>query len=135
MAAKNNLADFKRRLNQLPKSVAKELKAAIEKDADEWVKWSRRFVPKDPPDGTPLHDSIRRYETETGGQVVTAGGKTTTKPSAGGPYDYALAQEFGTQKAPGQPFYYPAYRLLKKKFRNRRRRALSKAVKEFNNGE
>ncbi|NTA79620.1 hypothetical protein G6L13_03870 [Agrobacterium tumefaciens] len=133
--AKNGLAEFKRRLRKLPKSVVTEVNKAIAKDADEWVALSKRYVPKDPEDGTPLHDSIRHYETETGGQVVRAGGETTTRPSAGGKYDYALAAEFGTQMHQAQPFYYPAYRSLKKKFQNRRRRALSKAVKDFNDGK
>lgn len=133
--AKGGLADFKRRLRKFPKSVVKGVNAAIAKDAAEWVSLSRRFVPKDPVDGTPLHDSIRHYETETGGQVVRAGGATTTKPSEGGPYDYALAAEFGNSQVREQPFYYPAYRLLKKKFRSRRSRALNKAVKDFNDGK
>lgn len=133
--AKNGTAELKRRLRRLPKAVVKGVNAAIAKDADEWVRLSRRFVPKDPVDGTPLHDSIRHYETETGGQVVRAGGETTTKPSAAGPYDYALAAEFGTIRHLKQPFYYPAYRALKKKFQGRRRRALNKAVKEFNDGK
>ncbi|MBB3944760.1 HK97 gp10 family phage protein [Rhizobium skierniewicense] len=129
------MAEFKRRLRRLPKTVLKEVNKAIEKDAQEWVNLSQRFVPKDPEDGTPLHDSIRHHETETGGQVVRAGGATTTRPSAGGKYDYALAAEFGTVKQNAQPFYWPAYRLLKKKFRSRRSRALNKAVKEFNDGK
>jgi len=133
--AKNGMADFKRRLRKLPKTVLKEVNAAIAKDADEWVKLSRHFVPKDPKDGIPLHDSIRSYETETGGQVVRAGGETTTKPSAIGPYDYAKGIEFGTVGMPAQPFYWPAYRSLKKRFYLRRRRALSKAIKAFNDGK
>ncbi|WP_107341493.1 HK97-gp10 family putative phage morphogenesis protein [Agrobacterium pusense] len=133
--AKNGMADFKRRLRKLPKTVLKEVNAAIAKDADEWVNLSRRIAPKDPVDGTPLHDSIRHYETETGGQVVRAGGETTTKPSAGGPYDYAVGQEFGTTSMEKQPFFFPAYRSLKKRFQLRRRRALNKAVKAFNDGK
>jgi HK97 gp10 family phage protein len=132
--AGHNTSDFKRRLQSVPRRIRAEVNAAIAKDATEWVRLSRHLVPQDPKDGTPLHDSIRSYETETGGQVVRAGGETTTKPSAGGPYDYALAQEFGNQEVPAQPFYWPAYRLLKKKFANRRARALRKAIKDANNG-
>lgn len=128
-------ADFRKRLAKLPRTLRKAMREAIEKDADEWVKLSRHLAPQDPEDGTPLHDSIRNYPTETGGQVVMAGGKATTKPSAGGPYDYAVGQEFGNQQSPAQPFYWPAYRSLKKRFRSRRNRALNKAVKEFNDGK
>lgn len=128
-------ADFRKRLAKIPQAIRKQVNAAIEKDAAEWVRLSRAIAPKDPADGTPLHDSIRHHQSETGGQVVMAGGKTTTKPSAGGPFDYAVGQEFGTQQGPAQPFFWPAYRSLKKKFQSRRRRALNSAVKEFNNGK
>ncbi|MBO0140219.1 HK97 gp10 family phage protein [Agrobacterium sp. Ap1] len=134
MARGYDTADFKRRLRKLPKVMRRELSAALEKDADEWVKVSKMLAPRDPEDGTPLADSILRHGTETGGQVVRAGGETTTKPSAGGPFDYAVGQEFGTQNGPRQPFFWPAYRLLRKKFTSRRRRALSKAIKEISDG-
>lgn len=127
-------ADFKKRLMRLPKSIRDQVNAAIAKDAAEWVRLSRAIAPQDPEDGTPLHDSIRSFETDTGGQVVTAGGRTTTKQSAGGPFDYAVGQEFGTSSQDAQPFFWPAYRSFKKKFQSRRRRALNKAVKDFNDG-
>ncbi|WJR67654.1 hypothetical protein QTA58_02495 [Neorhizobium sp. CSC1952] len=132
--ARSDNAEFRRRLARLPKAIRDQVSAAIAKDADEWVRLSRAIAPKDPEDGTPLHDSIRHHETDTGGQVVRAGGEATTKPSAGGPFDYAVGQEFGTVNSPAQPFFWPAYRLLKKKFLSRRRSALNKAVKDFNNG-
>jgi HK97 gp10 family phage protein len=129
-----SIDEFRRRLARVPKAVRREVNTALEKNADEWVKMARRMAPKDPKDGTPLHDSIRHYQSDTGGQIVRAGGETTTKPSAGGPYDYAIGQEFGTQDMPASPFFWPSYRLLKKRFNSRRKRALNKAFKDFNNG-
>lgn len=129
---------FMRRLARVPKMVQIETGKAIKTNADEWVKTSKSMAPRDPKDGTPLHDSIRNYPTETGGQVVRAGGKTTTKPVKDGQsaeYDYALAQEFGTADMPAQPYFWPAYRLLKKRFASRRSRAMNKAIKDFNNGK
>jgi HK97 gp10 family phage protein len=134
LMARSDTAELVRRLARLPKKVTKAVNDAIEKDAQEWVRLSRAIAPKDPEDGTPLHDSIRHHKTQKGGQVVRAGGVTTTKPSAGGPFDYAVGQEFGTTQHPASPFFWPAYRSLKKKFLSRRRRALSKAIKEINNG-
>ncbi len=130
--SKYDNADFRKRLAKIPRAMRRELRLALEKDAAEWVQLARSLAPRDPKDGTPLHDSIRHYPTETGGQIVVAGGKTTTKPSEAGPYDYAVGREFGNSVAPAQPFFWPAYRALKKKFQSRRRRALTKAVKEFN---
>lgn len=128
-------AAFKRRLLALPKKVLKDTNAAIEKNADEWVKTSRSMAPVDPKDGIHLRPSIRHYDSETGGQIVRAGGETTTRTmSDGSTFDYAIGQEFGTVGFNGQPYFWPAYRLLRKKFRGRRARAMSKAIKDFNNG-
>lgn len=127
-------AAFKKRLAKIPRMVRKAMREAIEKDAEEWVKLSQSIAPVDPQDGVFLKPSIRREATETGGQVVRAGGKTTTKQTENGPYDYAVAQEYGTRHMPASPFFWPAYRSLKKRFTSRRRRALNKAVKEWNDG-
>lgn len=130
-------AEFKRRLARLPKSVKKATNQAIEQNADEWVRVSRSMAPTDPVEGVHLKPSIRHHVTETGGQVVRAGGEATTRPVIDGQsatYDYALAQEFGTQSMNANPFFWPAYRLLRKKFVSRRSRAMNKAIKDFNNG-
>jgi len=128
--ANYDTTEFKRRMARVPAKVRDAVNAAIEKDAAEWVALAKQAVPRDPKDGTPLADSIRNYRTSTGGQVVRAGGETTTKDG----YDYALANEFGTQKMSAQPFFWFSYRLIKKRFRPRRSRALNKAIKEINNG-
>jgi hypothetical protein len=38
-------------------------------------------------------------------------------------------EEFGTVKTPAIPFFFPPYRLLRKRFKTRTRTAVSKAVK------
>ncbi|TIX74517.1 MAG: HK97 gp10 family phage protein, partial [Mesorhizobium sp.] len=38
--------------------------------------------------------------------------------------------EYGTSKAEAQPFFWPAFRLLQKRIRNRTKRAVSKAVRD-----
>jgi HK97 gp10 family phage protein len=128
----NGTEAFKRRLAKIPAVVRGAVNAANEKNAAEWVAFARNIAPRDPDDGTPLHDSIRHYTSDTGGQIVRAGGETTTKPvKAGqsGTYDYAVGQEFGTVDMPASPFFWPSYRLLKTKFNSRRRRAMNKAIK------
>jgi HK97 gp10 family phage protein len=130
-------SEFKRRLSKLPAKVKREVNKAIEKDAREWVSLADTLAPKDPTDGTFLAPSIRHYQTETGGQVVQAGAEPTTKAVKNGQspeVDYAVLQEFGTEDMPPSPFFWPAYRLLKKKFKSRRQRALTKAFKEISNG-
>ena len=127
-------SEFKKRLAKLPAVVKTEVNKAIEKDAKEWVALAYVLAPKDPTDGTFLAPSIRHYETDTGGQVVQAGDEPTTKPVIHGQspsVDYAVLQEFGTEDMAPSPFFWPAYRLLKTKFKSRRRRALTKAFKDI----
>ena len=134
MARDASVRDFARRLARVPVSIRAATNKAIAKNAEEWVRVSRATAPKDTEDGTPLHDSIRRHTTESGGQVVRAGGPPTTKPSAGGQVDYAISQEFGTAAMTASPFFWPVYRSFKKRWATRRRSAMNKAFKEFNNG-
>ena len=131
MASKFDASDLASRLAKLPKVVRTNLEKALKSDADEWVRLARAIAPTDPEDGTPLKDSIRSEATPTGGQIVRAGGKTTTKTTPAGTYDYAVGQEFGTQNMPASPFFWTSYRSLRKKFTARRKRALSKAIKEL----
>lgn len=135
MARDNGVRDFARRMAKVPAAIRAGTNKAIATNAAEWVRASRATAPKDPDDGTPLHDSIRHHVTDTGGQVVRAGGPTTTKQSAAGPSDYAIHQEFGVVGQEASPFFWPVYRLFKKKWATRRRSAMNKAFKELNNGQ
>lgn len=134
MARDNGFRDFASRMAKVPGSIRRDTNKAIEINAAEWVRVSRATAPQDPPDGTPLRDSIRNYATETGGQVVRAGGETTTKTGPNGPTDYAIHQEFGTSEHPASPFFWPVYRSFRKRWASRRSRAMNRAFKDFNNG-
>lgn len=135
MAKNYSVEGLRRRAKDLVRAIKAADSQAVAQNAKEWVAASRATAPQDPKDGTPLHDSIRHYETATGGQVVRAGGETTMKDSPAGPYDYALGQEFGTADMPANPFFWPVYRLLKRRFSSRRSRALNKVLKDFSDGE
>ncbi len=63
---------------------------------------------------------------------VKAGGEKTAGADGKGsakPYDYARANEFGTQKMAAQPFFFPVYRARKKEIRGATRKAIKDAVK------
>lgn len=47
---------------------------------------------------------------------------------------YAHLVEYGTKKSEAQPFFWPGYRLLRDRIKNRIRRAAKKAVKDGFNG-
>lgn len=124
-----NSDEFKRRLAKMPAAVRREGEAAIEANAKEWVTMAQRLAPDDPDTpGQTIKASIRHHDSPTGGQIVRAGGETTTREGV----DYAVQQEFGNTRHAAQGFFWPSYRLLKKRFVSRRRRAVNKAIKDFN---
>lgn len=130
MAAKiEGLDRLKRRLARLPAKMKAEVKVSLEQSADELVAMQKRLVPIDQGD---LRDSIRKEEGRHELSVtVTAGGPATTRRVRKGAdvsYDYALGQEFGTTDMPAQPFFFPAYRALRRRIRGRTSRAVRKAV-------
>lgn len=130
MAKNWSTDEFRRALRRVAPAVAKRGHEAIDKNAKEFVEMAKRLAPVDPEGGSFLRDSIREHDTDTGGKIVRAGGSTTTRQSESGPYDYARAQEFGREDMQPSPYFWPAYRLLKKKFVSRRRRAVNQAIKD-----
>ncbi len=62
---------------------------------------------------------------------VVAGGVLTTRPSVSSkPYDYARADEFGTVHMHAQPFFFPTYRLMKKRIIAGMRRKITASIKK-----
>ncbi|MGH6862007.1 MAG: HK97-gp10 family putative phage morphogenesis protein [Phyllobacterium sp.] len=136
MARNNNLERLIKRMNAIPKQMRKAIKPQLDQSAEEMVRLARSVAPRD--DGN-LQRSIV-YQDGPGELAVTvkAGGELTTREVRSGSnhyYDYALGQEFGTSEMPAQPYFWPAYRLTKKRIKGRISRAVSKAVKDFNNGK
>lgn len=62
---------------------------------------------------------------------VAAGGPLTTERGEKQPYDYARAVEFGTQKMPAEPFFFPAYRLKRKSMNAAMRRKITARIKQY----
>jgi HK97 gp10 family phage protein len=62
---------------------------------------------------------------------VVAGGKLTVRPSVSSkPYDYSRADEFGTVNMPAKPFFFPTYRLRKKKIKASMKRKITASIKK-----
>lgn len=131
MSKNNGLEAFRRKLARVPKSIRTQVDATNLKSAQEFVANARAAAPKDEHD---LARTIRHHATDTGGQIVRAGGDETKVATPSGSYDYARAQEFGTSEHAANPYFFPIYRLFKKRWVSRRSRALNKAFKEFSNG-
>ena len=145
MATVEGLDKLNARLRAMPTDTKLQVSAAIEKSAEDLVAQAKRFVPVEEGD---LRDSIEWHWTGQGddsGQgeasasrqatkgaehlsaTVTAGG--TLKGGHAGWVEFGTAASEGHAATPAQPFFFPAYRLLRKKIRSRIARALGKAIK------
>ena len=114
-----------RKLHQLAPEALKALTAANYETAGEMVSTAKRFAPVRT---GALQNSIHTEPgpQETGAVRVMAGGPATTK----GGYDYALGVEFGTSDTPAGPYFFPSYRLGKRRHKGRVTRALKMSSKK-----
>lgn len=122
---------LRRRMKSIPIEVRKALKKQNAVNAAELVETMKGFVNIQSGE---LVTSIKHQDVSDSTRIsqrVEAGGMQTTKPVRNGAdatYDYALANEFGTKNAPAQPFFWPAWRLKRKRFKGRMSRAAKKAI-------
>lgn len=125
---------LRRRLEAIPAVVRKAVEPALMKSADEMADAMRRFAPRDtgalidsitvsgPGQTTPAYSQPGGSQTVPENAVAITAGNSEVR--------YAHLVEYGTAKAHAQPFFWPAYRLLKNRAKRRIRRAVGKAVKE-----
>lgn len=114
----------------LPYKLQRELAGELKDIADGLADKIRSEAPTGPTGK--LKDSVRvRRGRKTLELYVEAGGDLTTKEvraGSGVAYDYALAQEFGTQRMPAQPFFYSTYRAEQAGIRERIEDAVSDVI-------
>lgn len=128
------LEKLRRRLERIPPEVRKRVKAELMVQGRQINMLQRSLTPKD---DLTLASTIRSEPLPDPeiGVVIRAGGPATTKPvreseKGNAPvYDYALAQEFGTEEMDANPFFMPAIQTQKKKARRQVRAAARRALK------
>lgn len=134
MARSRQLARLSARLDAIPKAVKTAVQPALQKSGQElvarmqWLAAVDTGALRDSIEMTPAGQTTPPYSQPGGSQLVpenavyiTAGNRDVR---------YAHLAEYGTAKAPAQPFFWPAYRLFKKRIQNRVKRAIRKAVRE-----
>lgn len=136
MAKLDGLQDFNRRLAALSAATKAELRTALDESADRVVALQKSLAPVDEGD---LRNSIRKEPGEYELQIrIVAGGSATTRAVRAGVtaprVDYALIAEFGTANRKARPFFYPAYRALRKAIRARLSRAYRNAARRARAG-
>lgn len=63
-------------------------------------------------------------------RVVAGGQKTVRSSVSSKPYDYSRADEFGTVNMSAKPFFFPTYRLRKKKIIAAMKRRITASIKK-----
>lgn len=126
-----DLSRFNRRIDTIPRRLREAVIPTLQKQADEMVTAMRAVAPRD--EGA-LIESIRK---EAGGdelQVVVRAGnwRTKVKFSAGHEEDYALIQEYGRKNAAARPFFWPTWRVRRRRVGFAIRRAIARAIREGN---
>lgn len=125
---------LKKRLAAIPKAVKLAVQPALIQSGNELASRMKALAPVDTGD---LRDSIAvtlpgqstpPYSQPGGSRTA---GETEVLVTVGNDdVRYPHLVEYGTAEASAQPFFWPAFRLTRKRITNRIKRAVSKAVKE-----
>lgn len=134
MARSAQLSRLSKKLEAMPERVRESVAPAFEKSGNELVGTMRHLAPEETGalersiTMTPGGQATPPYSQPGGSHMVPVGAVAITAGNA--EVRYAHLQEYGTTEARAQPFFWPAYRLLRKRMVNRTKRAMRKAVRE-----
>ncbi|QGM46660.1 HK97-gp10 family putative phage morphogenesis protein [Methylocystis heyeri] len=130
----NDLASLKKRLAAIPKDVREAVQPALIKSGDDMARAARTLAPVDtgalknsiavtyPGQSTPPYSQPGGSRVAKENEVIITAGDTKAR--------YVHLVEYGTSHSHAKPFFWPAYRLTKKRNQNRIKRAINKAVRE-----
>lgn len=126
--ANKSVEQFKRLTEDLQREVHAAAVQELNAQAQSLAQTIQSVAPKK--EGR-LQHSVRVIPGKNDTQVrIVAGGQETIRPEISSkPYDYARADEFGTVKMPAKPFFFPTYRLQKKKIVSTMKRRITAAIK------
>ncbi len=134
MTSDGGIGKLQRRLAAIPKQAKEAVQPALNRQAENMAKTVRSLVPYDTGETqasievTPAGRSTPAYSQPGGSMVVPENAVAVTV----GNQDVRTAHlvEYGTVKAPAQPFFWPSVRLHNKKAMAAIKRAVGKAVRE-----
>lgn len=136
MADDGGLRRFQQRMNAIPKAVRVAVQPALLK-AGEDIAGSMRALAETSRDTGALIGSIEvtgpgqatpPYSQPGGSKVVVENTVAITAGNSDVRYPHLV--EHGTAAAPAQPYFWPGFRLARKRAEQRIKRAISKAIKD-----
>lgn len=134
MADDGGLSKFQRRMQAIPEAVLDAVKPALVKAAHLTAGVQRGLAPVDtgalagsvtvtgPGMATPP------YSQPGGSKIVPENSAAVTAGNS--EVRYAHLVEYGTEDTPAQPFFWPGFRLTRKRAAAQIKRAISKAIRE-----
>ncbi len=134
MANDGGLSSFQRRMKAIPKAAREAVKPVLVKQADAMADTMRALAPEDEGD---LRESVEvtgpgeatpPYSQPGGSMVVPENVVAITVGNSDVRYPHL--QEHGTTFHPAQPFFWPAFRLHRKKAMAAIKRGIGKAIRE-----
>lgn len=134
MSNDGGLSSFQRRMRAIPKAAREAIKPALMKGGDEIADLQRSLAPVD--DGDLKNSIVVTGPGETTPPYSQPGGAMVVPENAvaitAGNTDvrYPHLQEHGATHHAAQPFFWPGFRLGRKRALNRIKRAIGKAIKE-----
>lgn len=138
MANDGGLSSFQRRMRAVPKAARAAVQPVLMKQAEAMADTMRNLAPDDPATDAPdLKSSIAvtgpgestpPYSQPGGAAVVPENAVAITAGNSDVRYPHL--QEYGTSKHRAQPFFWPAFRLHRKKALAAIKRGIGKAIRE-----
>ncbi|SKA26350.1 HK97-gp10 family putative phage morphogenesis protein [Consotaella salsifontis] len=134
MADDGGLSKLQKRFAAIPEDVRQAGARSALKQAEAMAATMRRLAPEDSGDlrdsitVTPGGQSTPRYSQPGGSSVVPENAAAVTVGNSDVRYPHLV--EYGTAKAPAQPYFWPAVRLHNKKAKAAIKSAIRRAVKK-----
>ena len=134
MANDGGLLKFQRRMRAIPKAAREAVTPALLQGGYEVAEAMEALAPEDTGDlvgsitVTPPGHSTPPYSQPGGSKSVPENQVAITVGNTDVRYPHLV--EYGTYRTAAKPFFWPGFRLARKKAENRIKRAISKAIRE-----
>ena len=119
---------LRRKMKSIPVEVRKAAREQLKKNAEELVETQKRFAAMSFKDPTGKLQSGIKQQDVSDSTRISRKVSASAKDEKG--RDYARWVEFGTSQSEPAPFFWPGFRVSRRKFRSRMTRAAKKAIAE-----